>query len=143
MFEQVLDNFRKATESSLQMQQEMLRNWMHQWPGASMMTMQSPNGWTDQFTAFQRKWNEGVSDLLNKHKEALDTQYRTGIRLIEEAFRVTDAREPEQARKLVEELWRHSYESFKTISENQMRDFQTVMEKWFETVSKGMPMGKP
>ena len=35
MYDQVLDNFRRATESTMQLQQELFKNWTHQW-------MQSP-----------------------------------------------------------------------------------------------------
>jgi len=30
--DQVLDNFRKASETTMQIQQEMLKKWMGQWP---------------------------------------------------------------------------------------------------------------
>lgn len=32
MFDQVFDNFRKATETTLQAQQDLFRQWMTQWP---------------------------------------------------------------------------------------------------------------
>ena len=39
MFDMILDNYRKATESTMKLQQDMLRNWAMQWPqmyGAQM-----------------------------------------------------------------------------------------------------------
>ena len=84
-----------------------------------------------------RKRSETITDLLNKHREALDSQYRAGIRTIEEAFRVGEAKDPGQFRKLTEELWRQSFDSLKTAAESQVREFQAAMEKWVEGASKG------
>ena len=39
MFDMILENYRKATESTMKLQQDMLRNWTMQWPqmyGAQM-----------------------------------------------------------------------------------------------------------
>lgn len=138
MFDQILDNYRKATEASLQFQQLMLRQWGQQWPtnfGMPMAT--SPGAWVEEFHKAQRALSETITEMLNKHRETLDTQYRAGIRSIEEAFRVGEAKDPEQFRKLTEELWRHSYECLKSLAESQMRDLQTVMQKWMDVASKG------
>ena len=141
MFDQILDNYRKATEASLQFQQMMLRSWGQQWPstfGVAMPTLPTSAGaWPEQFHKAQKQIIETITDMLNKHRETLDAQYRAGIRSIEEAFRVGEAKDPEQFRKLAEELWRQSYECLKTLAESQTRDIQTVMQKWFDLVSQG------
>jgi hypothetical protein len=140
MYDQVLDNFRKAAESTMQIQQDLLRNWAQHWtqvplmPGASAV---SPpvEGAAEQVRAFQKRWGDTVTDMMRAHKEALERQYKAGIRTIEDAFRVGEAKDPEQFRKLVEELWRQSFDSLKTIVESQMRDFQTSIEKCLEAAS--------
>jgi hypothetical protein len=138
MFDQILDNFRKATEATLQFQQMMLRSVGQQWP----LTFPAPlatNGASipEQIHKAQKQLADTITDMLNKHRETLDAQYRAGIRTIEEAFRVGEAKDPEQFRKLTEELWRHSYECLKTLAESQMRDLQGVMQKWFDLASHG------
>jgi|SRR5579864_960200 len=141
MFEQVLDNYRKAAEATLQMQQELFQQWTKQWgtvPGSMIPGAAFGVGEMDQVGAFQRKWASSVNDILNKHRETLDAQYRAGIRTIDDAFRVGEARDPEQYRKLVEELWRQSFDCLKTVVEAHTRDLQTAAEKWLDTVSKGM-----
>ena len=150
MYDQVLDNFRKATESTMQLQQEMLKNWTQLWiqspvmPGIPGMTAGNPAaGWAEQVRNLQKQGTNAVSDMLTKHRETLDTQYRAGIRTIEDAFRLGDAKDPEQFRRLTEELWRQSFDCLKTIVEAQMRDFQTAAEKWFEAVSKGVATTAP
>ena len=138
MFDQILENYRKATEATLQFQQMMLRGWGQQWPPSFGMPFPTELGsLPEQYSKVQKKLGETITDMLNKHRETLDAQYRAGIRAIEDAFRVGEAKDPEQYRKLVEELWRHSYECLKSLAESQMRDMQTVMQKWCELASQG------
>jgi len=143
MFDQVLDNFRKASESTIQFQQEMFRQWSRQWaqaPGVSKTAsapFADPGAWAEQFHEFQTYWAKSVTELLKKHKDTLDAQYETGVKTIEDAFRVADAKDPAQYRRLTEELWRHSFDCLKTVVEDQMREFQTMSERFSEAVSKG------
>src|SRR3954454_3836727 len=141
MFDQILDSYRQAAESTMQLQQLMLRNWTQQWPqqwpGALGMIPTPAAAWTEQAHAAQKKWTETVTDMLTKHRETLDAQYRAGIRTIEDAFRVGEAKDPEQFRRLTEELWRQSFECLKTVVEAQMRDVQAAMLKWFEVAAQG------
>ena len=135
MLEQILDTYRKAAESTMKLQQEMLRSWTQQ--GSQTFALPTPGvvGAEEVHTA-QKKWTETITDMLNKHRETLDAQYRAGIRTIEDAFRVAEAKDPEQFRKLTEELLRHSFECLKTVGESQMRDLQAAMQKGIETASK-------
>jgi len=143
MFDQVLDNFRKATESTIQLQQEMFRQWSRQWaqtPGVSekaTATFADPGAWAEQFDEFQKYWAKSVTELLKKHKATLDAQYESGVRTIADAFRVADAKDPAQYRRLTEELWRHSFDCLKTVVEDQMREFQTMSETFSAAASKG------
>lgn len=144
MYDQVLDNFRRATESTMQLQQELFKNWTQQWmqspamPVIPGLTGSNPAAtWAEQLRTFQKQWANAVSEMLTKHRETLDTQYRAGIRTIEDAFRVGDAKDPDQFRRLTEELWRQGFDCLKTIIEAQIRDFQGAAEKWFEVFSKG------
>src|SRR5262245_53762511 len=148
MLDQILENYRKATETTLQFQQTILRSWSQQWPQAfgvpipgltvpGVSIPSAPGAWLEQFHDMQKKLGETITDLLNKHRETLDAQYRAGIRAIEDAFRVGEAKDPEQFRKLAEELWRQSYECLKSLAEAQMRDTQMVLQKWFELASQG------
>jgi hypothetical protein len=136
MIDQVFDNFRKASETTMQMQQEMFKKWMGQWP--AMPTPQAPGAgaWAEQAQAFQKKWIETVSELLNKHRESLDSQYKAGIRTIEDAFKVGEAKTPEDYRRIAEDLWRKNFESLKSSAESQVRDFQAAVEKWFDLAAK-------
>lgn len=140
MFEQILDTYRKAAESTLKLQQEMLRSWTQQ--GSQTFAIPTPGVVrAEEVHTAQKKWTETITDMLNKHRETLDAQYRAGIRTIEDAFRVAEAKDPEQLRKLTEALWRQSFEGLKTTIETQMRDFQAAAQKRIEVVSEAVSKG--
>ena len=138
MFEEVFDNFRKASETTLQAQQDLFRQWMSQWPMFPMgpTTPASEGVVSEQARSFQKQWADIVTALMTKHCEALDAQYRAGIRTIEDALRTTEAKSPEEFRRLTEELWRKSFEVLKQTIENQIRDFQIAVEKWSELMTQ-------
>jgi hypothetical protein len=125
MFDQLIDGFRKASESSLQMQQEMFKNWTRMFAGpANEATAQ-----TDWGRGAQRRWLELAIEMLNRHRETLDTTYRSGIQIIEQSVHVAEAKSAEDYRRVVEELWRKLFDLQKEQSQNQIRDFQTLYEK--------------
>jgi hypothetical protein len=136
MFDQILESYRRATESSMLFQQMMLRNWTEHWPQAFGVTPPKAS-LPEQVGTIQKKLGETITEMLNKHRETLDAQYRAGIKAIEDAFRVAEAKDPQQFRKLTEELWRHNYECLKSLAESQMRDIQAVTQKWFDLASQG------
>jgi hypothetical protein len=138
MFDQVFDNFRKATESTLQAQQDLFRQWMSHWPMFPIAPT-APSGATgvsEQVRSFQKQWTDSVTALMTRHCEALDAQYRAGIKTIEDALRTTEAKSPEEFRKLTEELWRKSFEVLKQTIENQIRDLQAAVEKWSDLMTQ-------
>jgi hypothetical protein len=138
MFDQVFDNFRKATETTLQAQQDLFRQWMSQWPmfPATPTASSNASGMTEQVRNLQNQWTESVTALMTRHCEALDAQYRAGIKTIEEALRTTEAKSPEEFRALTEQLWRKSFEVLRQTIENQIRDFQAAVEKWSELMTQ-------
>jgi hypothetical protein len=138
MFDQIMDTYRKAAESTMQFQQTMMRSWTQPWPQMPGLGLPNPGAaWIEQIHAAQRKWGESVVGMLDKHRETLDAQYRAGIRIIDDAFRTGGAKDPEQFRRLNEELWRHSFEVLRSVTEDQMRECQSVMKTWLELVSQG------
>jgi hypothetical protein len=127
MFDQLFESFRKASESSLQAQQDMFKQWLQQWPTTPLATG-VPTDWVE----VQKRWLESARDALNKHRAVVDSTYRSGIDVIEHAFKVSEAKSPEDYRRLVEDLWRKLSDTFKAQSESQFREIQTATEKWLE-----------
>lgn len=143
MFDQVFDNFRQATETTMQAQQDLFRQWMNQWPmfPVTPTAPSSAAGMTEQFRNLHKQWTDSVTALMTRHCEALDAQYRAGIKTIEDALRTTEAKSPEEFRKLTEELWRKSFEVLKQTIENQIHDFQAAVEKWSELITQKSTKG--
>jgi hypothetical protein len=136
MFDQLFEGLRKASEFTLQAQQDMFKQWAQvpaQWPSPPLNTATASLEWTD---TVQKRWRESTSEVLNKHRELLDAAYASGIQMIEQTFRISEAKSPEDYRRLVEELWRKLFESmsesFKEQSETQLNEFQKMTEKWAE-----------
>ena len=125
MFDQLIDGVKKASESSLQMQQEMFKNFARLFSGQGGAAG-APAEWG---RASQKRWAELCVEMLNRHREALDSTYKSGIQIIEEAFHVTEAKSPDDSRRMVEDLWRKLFDLQKSQSESQFRDFQTFYEK--------------
>ena len=100
------------------------------------MCRTDPSAWTQQAQTFQKRWLETLTEMMNKHRESLDAQYKAGIRAIEESFRVSEAKSPDDYRRMTEELWRKGFENLKSSTETQIRDFQAASQKWCELVAK-------
>jgi len=141
MFDQILESYRRAAEQTLQVQQMMLRSLTSQWPQLPGVPNLAAD-FTDQAHAAQSKWADTITEMLNKHRESLDAQYKAGIKTIDAAFRTGEARDPAQFRRLTEELWKQSFDCLKTVGEAQMRDVQAAMQKFLEVTSQGVMAGK-
>jgi hypothetical protein len=129
MFTQLVENFRKASESSLQAQREMFKQWVQQWPAASFKPMQAPGEWNG---GLQKRWSESAMAALDKQRELFDATYKSGIKVIEQSFRVSEAKSPDEYRELVGELWRKLSETLTAQYEQQFHEFQSAAAKWAE-----------
>ena len=77
-----------------------------------------------------------MAELTRKYQEAWETQYKASLELITEAFKVAEAKEPEELRKKTEELWKKTFDCLKALAESQMQNFQAASEKWIEMMTK-------
>jgi hypothetical protein len=129
MFDQLIDGVRKASESSLQMQQEMFKHWTRLFTGPAQEVGAQAGAQAEWGQTSQKRWLELGVEMLNRHREAVDSIYKSGIQLIEQTFHVTEAKSPDDYRRMVEDLWRKLFDLQKEQSESQFRDFQTFYEK--------------
>lgn len=133
MMDQFFETFRKASESSLQIQQEFMKQLTQPWMSGGPFGG-SGGAAGDAGRNFQKRWLELSVDLLNKHRQSLDSTYAAGIQIIEQTFRATDAKSPDDYRHVVEDLWRKLFDTFKTQSEAQFSAFQDWSKKSAEVV---------
>jgi hypothetical protein len=133
MFEQVFENLRSATASSVQLQLDLFKKWVGVWSGLPV----APSGAADKLQLAQKKWLDFVNELVKKERETLEAQFSAGLKNIEEAFRLAEAKEPKELRARTIELWQKSIDCMRQAYEAQMRDFQAAVAKWTELVLKG------
>jgi|SoiMethySBSTD1v2_1073268.scaffolds.fasta_scaffold801299_2 hypothetical protein len=129
MFDQLLDSFRRMSESTMQAQQDMMRSWTHQWVTPQSGGMGPSNDWV---RSYQNRFVELTTEALNRHRETLDAAYRAGIKALEETFRVSDSKSPDDYRRTAEELWRKLFDTFRTQYETQLQDLQKFTTASFE-----------
>jgi hypothetical protein len=106
------------------MQQEMFKQWTRLFSATPMEGMQGDWG-----RGSQKRWIELGVEALHRHRETLDSTYKTGIQIIEQTFQVAEAKSADDYRRMIEELWRKLFDLQKHQSESQFRDFQTFYEK--------------
>jgi hypothetical protein len=74
---------------------------------------------------------------MDKNREALNQQYKSGIDAIESVFRMTEARTPEEYWRLTQEFWRKSIDSYKTTFESQSKYVEGLAHMWLEMATRG------
>ena len=127
MYEQLLGNLRKTTEMAIQAQQDMFWTWAKFWSGKP-----------DQAQAFQKKWVDTFGELLKKQQETLETQYQSGLKVIEDAFALPTAENSEEIRiKLIED-WTKNFAIHRQMAEAQMRAFQASLAQLTDHAAKPM-----
>jgi hypothetical protein len=131
MFDQVFDTLRKATEANIQLQQEMVKKWISLWPG-----LPSVPAVPAQMQQFQKKWAETVSELLKKQRESTENLFKAGVENLEKAFQRGEVKTPEEMRAKTLELWQKCFESMRQAWEAQIRDFQVVVARFTEMMTK-------
>ena len=135
----VIDSIRSATESSVAMQHEMFKKWITMWPGALVST--SPFGEPQKF---QKRWVEVGGELLRKQNDWLEAQFKTGLRTIEDTFRLGEANDCEELRTRTIKLWQKTFDCLWHTSEAQLRGLHDVLAKWTELMNKSYrPAGQP
>jgi hypothetical protein len=133
MLDQFMEGFRKASESTLQAQQDMFKYWTQQWTNMPSMGTAASSEWG---RGLPQRWRDLAIDALNKQREALDANFRAGIEVIEHTFRMSEARSAEDLRRTAEELWRKLFDTVKAQYESQFEEFHKWTERSFEMAQR-------
>ncbi len=131
MFEQVFENLQKATESSVKMQQQMFQQWMEALPSAKIGVPSTP----DFVSQWIKKWEGLSTEMVQQQKELMDTNYEAGKKALEDLFHVGEAKTPQEYQEKVTELYRHSFDSLRKLTEAQVNEFKAAAEKWSKLAS--------
>lgn len=135
MYEQVFENFRKMAETGLQMQQDLFRQWTSAMTGPAV----SQGAYVQQRSKLIKDWSAGVTELMNKHRVMLDSQYQQGIKAFEDGFKVADAKDPVEFRQKCEEYFRRSFDVVKDAFDNHVQQSKACVEKAMELSAKALP----
>ncbi|SRR5579883_629689 len=125
----IIDGVRKTAESSVAMQQELFRRWVNLWPGASVSVI--PFG---ELQNVRRKWVEMVGELFQQENDTLEVQIKTGCGIIENLFRLSEVKDPEQLRTKTVEFWQKTFDDLRMIFETQLHSLQNAVAKFTEPV---------
>jgi hypothetical protein len=132
MFDPLFDSMRKATETTIHMQQEMFKKWFALWPG-----MATPPFHPEQFQQCQKRWAETVNELIKQRRESTEVLFKAGLENIEMTFKLGEVKSVEELRGKTIELWQKYFDGLRQAYEAQVRDFQTAMVRWGELMMKG------
>jgi hypothetical protein len=134
MFSQVVENFRKATDATFQVQQEMFNACTGFYPVAPPLAA----AWREPIQKAQKQWAEVIGDLIKRQHELLQVQFGAGLQSAEDVFKLAQAKDPEDLRARVVDFWQKTYERIRQVYEAQVRDFQAVATRGGEVMTKGI-----
>ncbi|RIK87644.1 MAG: hypothetical protein DCC67_01600 [Planctomycetota bacterium] len=135
VLEEVFQNVRKAAETSLKLQQEILAQFSSLWP--AVPTPQSAV--VSRMQQLRSKWIETVSGLARKHREVIDRQYDAALESLDAALAVSDAGTPEELRRRSEQFCRKTLDCVREVAETQVQELQNAVSKWTDLVAKVGP----
>ena len=131
MFNNVMDTFRQATEATVNMQQEMFKQWLTMCPTPP----RSPS-WGNEIQEFQKQWASAVRDVVKQQTAVIEAQFQAGVKNIEQAYQCAEAESPEELHAKSLELWKQCFDNLRQVSETQMKGFESVMENWCALMTK-------
>src|SRR5215469_820484 len=107
MFNQMYEDLSKASESSFQLQQEMLRVWTQQ-----LVSAPQSLGVSAEFARnLERRWIELAIEMLNRNKTILESSYASGIQVIEQTLRLSEAKSSDDYQRMFETLWQQLFKT--------------------------------
>ena len=131
MFEPVFESLRKATDATVKMQQELFNKWTAMFPALPMV----PAAYEP--LKFQKRCLEVMTELTRKQRETLEAQFNSGVKTVEEAFRLCEAKDPAELRTRTVELWQKAFDSLRQVYDSQVKDFQAATAKWADLMTRG------
>jgi hypothetical protein len=89
-----------------------------------------------QTQAFPTKWAEAVAELIKRQQASVETSFNAGLKVIEEAFGIAGARNPEEFRDKVIRCCRKGFEYVQQLTEAQLQAVQAALAKAAELVAR-------
>lgn len=131
-FEQVCNNFRKATEAGLRLQQDLFKQAAMQWPNVA----EAGTSNNEQMQTLKKEWREAMQQMLERHRTALNASYEAGIKALDEAFDVTEAQDFESYREECRKMFQKNFEMLKNMAEVNVQEYKATVEQWMDLAKK-------
>lgn len=131
-FEQVCNSFRKASEAGLRLQQDLFKQAAMQWPNVT----ETGSCNTEQMQVMEKEWRETIHQMLERHRTALNASYEAGIKALDEAFDVTEAKDFESFRDEWRKLFQKNFEMLKNMAEVNVQEYKATVEQWMDLAKK-------
>jgi hypothetical protein len=109
----------------------MVKKWIGLWPGLPAVPAVP-----EQMQQVQKKWAETVGELLKKQRVSTEALFKAGVENLEKAFQGGEVKTPEEMRAKTLELWQKCFEGMRQAWEAQIRDFQMVVARFTEMMTK-------
>ena len=123
---------RTTTEASMRLQREMMEQWLR--PLADTSANQADAATSE--AAVQTRWLELATATWTRQGELMESAYRTGTQLMEQAARLLQAKTPTEYGRLAAELWRKTFDAIKSQSEAQLEELRRMSRLWLEAAKR-------
>jgi hypothetical protein len=134
MFEQVIDNVRRATEFNIRMQQKLFKKCGGFFPGFPVPAEGGP----EVVTEFNAKVAAFVADVVKKQRGTLVPRFDAGLKIVEEACHLMEVKDTEEMRTKTIDVWQKTCDCMRQLYEAEMADVEAIISQWTELVTKGI-----
>lgn len=138
MFIPVFESMGKISAATGEMQHEFFKKWFSLWPAFQSGPIVPPAS-REQFQTFQKQWAEVSGDLIRRHREVIEAQFKASQQQIESAFRIGEAKTPEELRNKTFEFWNKCIEAVRQNADLQLGEFQQAVGKWTDLMKPPVP----
>jgi hypothetical protein len=124
VFAEAFAKLRQTTDKVVREQQEVFRKWVQLCPVAPLFL--APLGGAH---SVRKEWGEIVGELTRVQCKALEAQFGAGLRALDEALHLPDAKDCRELGTRTIELWQKMGDSLRQTCGSQVRDYQAAVAK--------------
>jgi len=131
MFEPLFDSLQKTTEATIQVQQQMFKNW-----AGLCQAVPPPTPFLGETQTFQKKCKEVIGEQIKHQCKLAEAQFSAGLQYLDEVMHLAEAKNAGDLYAKTAKLSQIAFAWQRATCETLMRDFQAGVAKWTELVTK-------
>ena len=129
-FRQATENFTKAVQTGIQLQQETAKFW------TDMLTKQAETA-RSQFEKVSAEAVPAQKRAVETFQKMFDEQSRSAMELLRKSFEVGQARDGGQACDRLSTIWKDSFEAMRSSADTLTRAQHEMIESWASLAKNG------